>query len=193
MILREHLPDVPVLLDGMAKEISQIYEKVAEHRGEELTIIGGQVRKVEHRTRMIETFHSGVIVSTSGMLTGGPSVEWAKAILPREADALLLCGYQDEEAPGRRLEALADGRGAHRQLLLADSRWGEELIDVRADVRKYRLSAHADRRGLLDVIKLVQPKATMLVHGEPRNQRQFRALLRDAHLPTVATARWSSG
>ncbi len=193
MILRHHLPDVPVLLDGMAKEISQIYEKVAEQRGEELTIIGGQVRKVEQRTRMIETFHSGVIVSTSGMLTGGPSVEWAKAILPNEADALLLCGYQDEEAPGRRLEALADGRGAHRQLLLADSRWGEELIDVRADVRKYRLSAHADRRGLLDVIKLVQPKATMLVHGEPRNQRHFRALLRDAHLPTVATARWSSG
>jgi Cft2 family RNA processing exonuclease len=192
MILRDHLPDVPVLLDGMAKEISQIYEKVADQRGEELTIIGGHVRKVEHRTRMIETFHSGVIVSTSGMLTGGPSVEWAKAILPNEADALLLCGYQDEEAPGRRLEALADGRGAHRQLLLADSRWGEELIDVRADVRKYRLSAHADRRGLLDVIKLVQPKATMLVHGEPRNQRHFRALLRDAHLPTVATARWSS-
>lgn len=193
MILRDHLPDVPVLLDGMAKEISHIYEKVAEQRGHELTIIGGQVREVEHRSRMIETFHSGVIVSTSGMLTGGPSVEWAKAILPNEADALLLCGYQDEEAPGRRLEALADGRGGQRQLRLSDSRWGEELIDVRADVRKYRLSAHADRRGLLDVIKIVEPKATMLVHGEPRNQRHFRALLRDAHLPTVATARWSSG
>lgn len=193
MILRDHLPDVPVLVDGMAKEISHIYEKVAEQRGEELTIIGGQVRKVEHRSRMIETFHSGVIVSTSGMLTGGPSVEWAKAILPNEADALLLCGYQDEEAPGRRLEALADGRPGSRQLLLADSRWGEELIDVRADVRKYRLSAHADRRGLLDVIKMVQPKATMLVHGERHNQRRFRSLLRDARLPTVATARWSSG
>lgn len=191
MILREHLPDVPVLLDGMAKEISTIYEKVAEQSGQELTIVGGQVRPVEHRGRMIETFHSGVIVSTSGMLTGGPSVEWAKAILPNEADALLLCGYQDEEAPGRRLEALADGRGS-RQLLLAD-RWGEELIDVRADVRKYRLSAHADRRGLLDVIKMVQPKATMLVHGEPHNQRRFRHLLRDADLPTVDTARWSSG
>jgi Cft2 family RNA processing exonuclease len=191
MILREHLPDVPVLLDGMAKEISNIYEKVAEQRGEELTIIGGQVRKVEHRSRMIETFNSGVIVSTSGMLTGGPSVEWAKAILPNEADALLLCGYQDEEAPGRRLEALADGHG-RRQLLLADSRWGEELIDVRAAVRKYRLSAHADRRGLLDVIKMVQPTATMLVHGEPHNQRLFRTLLRDANLPTVPTARWSS-
>lgn len=191
MILRDHLPDVPVLLDGMAKEISHIYEKVAEQRGEELTIIGGQVRKVEHRGRMIETFHSGVIVSTSGMLTGGPSVEWAKAILPNEADALLLCGYQDEEAPGRRLEALADGRGS-RQLRLAD-RWGEELVDVRADVRRYRLSAHADRRGLLDVIKMVQPKATMLVHGERENQSRFRLLLRDAHLPTVATAPWSSG
>jgi Cft2 family RNA processing exonuclease len=192
MILREHLPDVPILLDGMAKEISHIYEKVAEQRGKELTIIGGQVRKVEHRSRMIETFHSGVIVSTSGMLTGGPSVEWAKAILPNEADALLLCGYQDEEAPGRRLQALADSRGS-RKLLLTDSRWGEELVDVRADVRTYRLSAHADRRGLLDVIKMVQPKATMLVHGEPDNQRRFRLLLRDAHLPTVPTARWSSG
>lgn len=191
LILREHLPDVPVLLDGMAKEISTIYEKVAEQRGEELTIIGGRVSPVENRSRMIESFHSGVIVSTSGMLTGGPSVEWAKAILPNEADALLLCGYQDEEAPGRRLQALADGRGG-RQLRLTD-RWGEELVDVRATVNTYRLSAHADRRGLLDVIKLVHPKATMLVHGEPRSQRRFRHLLRDAHLPTVATERWSSG
>jgi predicted metal-dependent RNase len=182
---------VPVLLDGMAREISHIYEKVADQRGEELTIIGGQVRKVEHRGRMIETFHSGVIVSTSGMLTGGPSVEWAKAILPNEADALLLCGYQDEEAPGRRLETLAHRHGS-QQLLLAD-RWGEELVDVRADVRKYRLSAHADRRGLLDVIKMVQPKATMLVHGERESQRRFRLLLRGAHMPTVTTARWSSG
>jgi Cft2 family RNA processing exonuclease len=190
MILREHLPDVPVLLDGMAKEISTIYEKVAEQRGEELTIIGGRVNPVENRSRMIETFHSGVIVSTSGMLTGGPSVEWAKAILPNEADALLLCGYQDEEAPGRRLQALA-GRGSHK-LLLAD-RWGEELVDVRAKVDTYRLSAHADRRGLLEVIKMVRPKATMLVHGERDSQRRFRLLLRDAQLPTVATARWLSG
>jgi Cft2 family RNA processing exonuclease len=189
MILRSQLPDVDVLLDGMAKEISQIYEKVAEQRGEELTIIGGRVRRVENRFRTMESFQSGVIVSTSGMLTGGPSVEWARRILPNATDALLLCGYQDEEAPGRRLEALAN-QGGTRKLRLKDAEWGEEEIDVRAEVRRYQLSAHADQRGLVDVVKRVRPKAAMLVHGEPRNQRVFRELLRNQGMLTVPTARW---
>jgi Cft2 family RNA processing exonuclease len=190
MILRDRLPDVNVLVDGMAKDISIIYEKVAEQAGRELTILGGHVRQVDNRYRQLEDFRAGVIVSTSGMLTGGPSVDWARRILPEERDALLLCGYQDEDAPGHALERLMQQGPGRRQFMLRDQRWGEEVIDVRAEIHKYQLSAHADQRGLVDVIKQVRPKATMLVHGEPRNQRSFRERLKTLGVPTVPTSRW---
>jgi Cft2 family RNA processing exonuclease len=192
MILRKYLPDVDVLVDGLAKDVTAIYEKVAEDRGQELQIIGGRVAQVRNRTREMQSFHSGVIVSTSGMLTGGPSVSWAKSILPDERAALLLCGYQDEEAPGRRLERLASGRPGPRRLTLPDFELGAVDVEVRADVRKYSLSAHADQPALLDIIERVQPRATMLVHGVPEKQGVFRRELRDRGIPTVPTARWQS-
>lgn len=192
MILRKYLPDVDVLVDGLAKDVTAIYEKVAEDRGEALTIIGGRVAQVRNRFREMQSFHSGVIVSTSGMLTGGPSVFWAKSILPDERAALLLCGYQDEEAPGRRLERLASGRPGPRRLTLPDRELGAVDVEVRADVRKYSLSAHADQPALLDIIERVRPRATMLVHGVPEKQGVFRRELRDRGVPTVPTARWQS-
>jgi Cft2 family RNA processing exonuclease len=192
MILRKYLPDVDVLVDGLAKDVTAIYERVAEDRGEELTIIGGRVNPVRNRSREMQSFHSGVIVSTSGMLTGGPSVSWAKSILPDERAALLLCGYQDEEAPGRRLERLASGRPGPRTLTLPDFELGTVDVEVRADVRKYALSAHADQPALLDIIERVRPRETMLVHGLPDKQGAFRRDLRDRGVTTVPTARWQS-
>ena len=190
MILRKYLPEVDVLVDGLAKDITAIYEKVAEDQGGALNIIGGRVAQVRNRSREMQSFHSGVIVSTSGMLTGGPSVSWAKSILPDERAALLLCGYQDEEAPGRRLERLASGRPGPRRLTLPDFELGSVDVEVRADVRKYSLSAHADQPALLDIIERVRPRATMLVHGVPEKQGVFRRELRDRGVLTVPTARW---
>lgn len=192
LILRKYLPDVDVLVDGLAKDITTIYEKVAENHGEELVIVGGRVRPVRNRFREMQSFHSGVIVSSSGMLTGGPSVSWAKSVLPDERAALLLCGYQDEEAPGRRLEHLASGRPGPRRLTLPDFELGTVDIEVRAEVRKYALSAHADKPALLDIIERVQPRQTMLVHGLPDKQAAFRRDLRDRGVTTVPTAKWQS-
>lgn len=189
MILAEALPDVDVLVDGLAREISTIYEQVGAEAGKPVRILDGRVRPVQNRFREIQSFHSGVVVTTSGMLTGGPSVQWAKEILPDERAALLLCGYQDEEAPGRRLEELAGTRNRARTLTLPDPEFGTVDVAVKADVRRYILSAHADKRGLLDIISMVAPKATMLVHGERRRQAEFRAVLRSRGDNVVPTAR----
>ncbi len=189
MILAEQLPEVDVLVDGMAREVSRIYELIGAQAGKSVQILGGRVRPVQNRFREMQSFHSGVIVSASGMLTGGPSVKWAQEILPDDRAALLLCGYQDEEAPGRRLEELASGTAGSRTLTLPDQEFGTIDVPVKADVRKYLLSAHADQRGLADIVSVVGPKATMLVHGEPRRQAVFRALLRGKGVKVVPTKR----
>ena len=191
LILTRHLPDVDILVDGLARDIATIYEVIGEESGRSQPILGGRVQPVMNRARELRAFNSGVVVASSGMLTGGPSVAWAQTILPDERAALLLCGYQDEESPGRRLERLSEV-GGRRTLRLPDQDLGWIDVEVRADVRRYKLSAHADRRGLLQIIDRIRPEHTMLVHGVPNDQAAFGAELRRKGIRTVPTDRWMS-
>jgi len=185
LTLRRRLPDVPVLLDGLAKEVARIYEQQTEMRPDPLYIYGDQVREVPatQRGELIASFRRGVIITTSGMLTAGPAVQWARAVLPDPNAALLLVGYQDEESPGAALLALSK-----------DSRAGFELngarVEVNAQVSKAGLSAHADRRGLTSIVRTVGAEDVMLVHGFPAAQREFTEHLTRLGHRVVRTGRW---
>jgi Cft2 family RNA processing exonuclease len=192
LVLRERIPGIPIIVDGIARDISHIYEAEARRQGLDLELLGGNVRVVENRSRNMEirAFEEGVVVTTSGMLKGGPAIAWAADILPDPAAALFLCGYQDEESPGARLLDLVDGQSP-RILDLGES--GERIsVEVRARFETYHLSAHADQRGLMSIIDDLDPLATMLVHGYPGEQRQFRDKLRARGTNTVATGNWTA-
>jgi Cft2 family RNA processing exonuclease len=179
LMMREHLPDVRVLVDGLARKVSEIYQQEAS-----LDIFGGRVQPVSnarHRHRLMRSFHSGVVITTSGMLSGGFAVPWAQEILPDPRSALFVCGYQDEESPGRALQRLArrDDPNAPATLTLP-AETGMTTIPVAARVETYSLSAHADRHGLLQIISDLAPAQTMLVHGLGREQKEFRETLERA-------------
>ncbi|MGA9377922.1 MAG: MBL fold metallo-hydrolase, partial [Phormidium sp.] len=97
-----------------------------------------------------------VIIASSGMLTGGPSIYYATTLLERENAAIFISGYTDEESPGRLLQNLNTG-----DTVTLD---GKEL-NVKAQVRKFNLSAHADKVGLTQVIHRVNPQHLILIHG----------------------------
>lgn len=177
LLLGKGLPDVPVRIDGLARNISEIYERNGAPE-----IFTGHVARVENRFREILGFHNGIVITTSGMLTGGAAVPWARAILQEPESGLFLCGHQDEEAPGRQLERLLDADpDSPREIHLRDPNTQQLLtIPVQAKVDRYNLSAHADLDGLLNIIDEANPKAIMLVHGEPGPQRRFRAQLEAA-------------
>jgi Cft2 family RNA processing exonuclease len=226
LILAEHLPDVPVLIDGLARQISTIYElfggkeaaRITEGRREAreravvdlegndlvppvelaraVKIFSDTVQPIPDRGRYraIRGFNRGVVITTSGMLTGGPAVQWAREILPQPRDALFLCGYQDEEAPGRRLAELCDQPESQRRpLTLVDYRAGPVEVPVNARVHNYRLSAHADKRGLMNIIDRFAANEVMLVHGLRHNQDMFRQVLRVRGQGTVRTDDWRRG
>jgi Cft2 family RNA processing exonuclease len=173
LLMSTHMPDVDVLVDGLARNISELY---ALNGAPE--VIRGRVRKVENRARQIRGFHNGVVITTSGMLTGGAAIPWAQAVLPDPQNALFLCGHQDEEAPGRQLEDLASADPEQpRQVQLRDEHGKPVTVDVLASVHRYNLSAHADSVGLTRIIDQVEPKAIMLVHGEAGPQATFRRRL----------------
>ena len=100
-----------------------------------------------------------LVVSASGMATGGRVLHHLKARLPDPKTTVLLVGYQ---AIGTRGRLLQDGAAAVRI-------YGEE-IPVRARVETvHGLSAHADTDGLLRWLKTATraPKQVFVVHGDP--------------------------
>jgi Cft2 family RNA processing exonuclease len=173
LLLGEQMPNVDVLVDGLARDISELYALQGAPE-----VLRGRVRKVTNRERDILGFHTGIVITTSGMLTGGAAVPWAETVLQEPSSALFLCGHQDEDSPGRELERLASADpDSPRDVRLRGATGQSTTIKVAAKVVRYNLSAHADRTGLNSIIDQVDPKAIMLVHGEPGPQRTFQGAL----------------
>jgi hypothetical protein len=112
-----------------------------------------------------------VIVSSSGMLAGGPSVAYARALAGRPEHAILLTGYQDEESPGRRLQEMAQ-RGS------GTLRLGKDKVDVQCKLATYSLSAHADTGQLVSFVETLDPAQVFLVHGDEAARTSLGEALR---------------
>ena len=112
-----------------------------------------------------------IVISSSGMATGGRVLHHLKAALPDPRNTILLVGFQAEGTRGR---SLADGAPAvkiHGQ-----------NIPVRAHVEKIdSRSAHADSTEILRWLGgfTRPPKATFLVHGEPVAMEALSASIKD--------------
>ena len=187
LTLRDRLPDVPILVDGMAKEISRIYEAQTEGTSRPLQIYGEQREGGPARVPARAVYRDAPWRHCHHVwdAVGGPAVQWARWILPDPTSALLVSGYQDEESPGRALLDLAKGEG------LTFSLDGQD-IEVKANVAEFKLSAHAGRSGLTSIVRDVAPAQTMLVHGVASAQFEFADHLRRNGHRTVRTERWQS-
>ena len=166
------LEPVPVYADGMVKRICGVYadfpddlpsfaRKLAAKHGDPFFGPLENVQRVADRA-MRERIIAGppcVIVASSGMLTGGASVVYAERLVGQEQNCIAITGYQDEEAPGRRLLELADGD--------ADSiAINRQAVPVRCEVAKYALSAHIDGYSLLQLVGRMAPDHVLWVHGD---------------------------
>jgi metallo-beta-lactamase family protein len=119
-----------------------------------------------------------VIVSASGMATGGRILHHLKQRLPDSRNLLLLVGFQ---AAGTRGRLLADG--AHYVKIHG------RYVPVRAEVRTIEgFSAHADRSETLDWLRSFghPPTMTYVVHGEPEASASLAAAIeRELGWPAV--------
>lgn len=189
LILKHHLPEAEVLVDGLARDLSRVYQRHHGPTGERLRIFEGNVRAVEPgRTQAaIAEERPCVVVSTSGMLTGGPAVTWARALLPHERNGLMVVGYQDADSPGSKLLGLTSEGG---RIDLPDS---TEPLEVSAHVGHYRLGAHATEDELVKVAATIGPGTLIPVHGKLTAQRRFCRRLHLRHQRTaLANQVWRS-
>lgn len=94
------------------------------------------------------------IVTTSGMLTGGPAMTYVPEVRGNPTNTIALTGYQVEGTPGR--ELLETGRAE------IDGR----VMPVAARVERFDFSAHADRSGLLAFLSAYRDARILVGHGD---------------------------
>jgi metallo-beta-lactamase family protein len=160
------IPDLPVFLDSpMAADTTEIYRRNrTEHRLDvdqcsAMCAAATVVNSVEASRKLDAMRFPAVIISASGMATGGRVVHHLKAFAPDHRNSILLAGYQ---AAGTRGAALAGGA--------TEVKIHGEYVAVRAEVVSLgSMSAHADRTELLAWIgRLPQsPERVFVTHGEP--------------------------
>ena len=167
------LKNVKVYIDGMVRDINRVYKNNPLYLKNFLgkKILRGlspfyddniiEIKGTDNREEILNQKEPAVIISSSGMLTGGPSAFYAEKIAPMENGYIVITGYQDEESPGRKiLELLEADEDSDRYLNINSLN-----IPVKCKVKKVGLSAHADKNEIKGVLERISPRNIILVHG----------------------------
>jgi uncharacterized protein len=173
------LPMVQVYVDGMIRRINPIYRKLTSFDlppGAFYEVSGDSDR--QDVVAAAQTSPS-IIVTTSGMLAGGPVINYARHLLPDPRHRIILSGYQDEGAPSRALrEITAPGR---RVVKFQDEKGDAIEFEAAMPAKEVGLSSHADQRGLVEYSSRIQPRHIALVHGDATAQAALRLRLLQVH------------
>lgn len=176
LIDQKRLPELPVYVDSpMALDATSVYQKYsADHDLSEGRLAGPEsvfrwrnvhlVRTVEESKRINAVAGPAVIISSSGMLTGGRVLHHLEQRLPEARNTVLLGGFMAEGTRGRSLQNGAKWLRIH----------GRD-VPVRAAVAPIScLSGHADRDELLRWLEpLPAPRRVFLTHGEKSAAEAF--------------------
>jgi len=187
---QQRIPHLPVYLDSpMAINTTDIYIKhQADHDLKQQTDPDPfdlheihMTRTVEDSKKINDVVSPCIIVSASGMITGGRIKHHLAHRLPDSRSTVLIVGYQAEGTGGR---ALLDGAKFLRI--------HNEQIPVRAKIVEInQLSAHAGKSELLRWLSGFQapPRQTFMVHGEPSGLNGLRdAITSQYHWPVTIPA-----
>ena len=180
----KRIPILPVVVDSpMAAQATQVYGRWYEEHDEEYASI---LSRKQHplRTRSMTTAStrdeskrlndmkgSRIIISASGMLTGGRVLHHALRILPNENATVIFVGYQAAGTTGRRIQ---DGE---REVRIMKS-W----VPVRCHVERVEgFSAHADWKAVIRWLEGLPntPKQVFTTHGEPDAAAAMAQHIRD--------------
>jgi len=169
---------LPIYLDSpMAKDATEIYHR---HRADH-KLTAAQCHAMCHAATIINSVEDSqeidrkqqpkVIISASGMATGGRVLHHLKAFAPDHRNTILFSGYQAGGTRGAAMVAGAESVKIHGM-----------YVPVRAQVAQIEnLSAHADCDGIMAWLSGFDapPRQTFIVHGEPDAADALRLRIQD--------------
>lgn len=175
LVTSGRLEPLPVYIDGMVWDITAIHTAYPEflnltlrrqifHKDQNpfLWEMFKQVGSPKERTQVIESTGPCIVIATSGMLVGGPSVEYLRALGDNPKNAMALTCYQGEGSLGRRIQ-----RGEREITFSNGSK--QEILQLKCRIETIEgFSAHSDRKQLLNFVYRCnpRPKKVIVNHGE---------------------------
>jgi Cft2 family RNA processing exonuclease len=175
------IPQFPVYVDGMIRSVCRAYSDNSSYLSPAVKkeIIKyndpffndlecfNTVSSPNERKKILDS-KACCIISSSGMLTGGPSQYYAAGLVEDSANLIAITGYQDEESPGRIL--LNAMNSDFIQI-------NDKKLKINCKIEKYSLSAHADSTELAGFICGLKPSTVFLVHGDDTARSHLADLL----------------
>ncbi|MEM1666652.1 MAG: beta-CASP ribonuclease aCPSF1 [Nitrososphaerota archaeon] len=173
----KNIPEVPIYLDGLVIEATAIYTAFPEYVSQELqNVIESQgnvfmsdyftpVRSHSQRDEALNAKGPAIVISTSGMLEGGPVLNYLKEFANDEKNMLIFVSYQVEGTLGRKLL-----KGI-REVSFIDEKGKTEVLNIKLRIEKVDgFSGHSSRQQLLNYLKKFtpKPKNVILLHGEAK-------------------------
>ncbi|MCL5092979.1 MAG: MBL fold metallo-hydrolase [Candidatus Marsarchaeota archaeon] len=178
------IPKVTIYVDGMINKAMRIHRHNVIYCKKELQskILMSDydpfksdnfemVEKKGTRTRIVNDDQSSIIVTTSGMITGGPIMFYLSKLASNSMNKMILVGYQAEGTMGRDLQ-----EGA-REIEIDNKK-----IKIEMDVELYHLSAHADRHQLETIPEKISGlKKIFILHGEITKSSSLKSAFSDRY------------
>ena len=174
---RKALPKVPVFCSGLGMDLVNHLHEVARNSDhlhfsrKVLKTMGARPlpRRLEPGRELPK---QGIYLVSSGMLVERtPSYMLAPSILKDDRNSILFIGYCDPSTPGGKLLETQPGQPFDFEAI----DWSEQ---VRAKIRQFDLSGHADREELLALAEKLSPKSIFLHHGDPESRDWFSQALK---------------
>lgn len=167
--------DCPIYLDGMIWDATAIHTTYPDYMNKEIQKlilqkgenpftkeIFHRIGSQKEREKILEKNEPCVIVASSGMLIGGPSVWWLKKLADDKRNCLIFIGYQAEGSFGRRIQK------GWKEIPMEEN--GKNIaVPVNLEVVTVDgLSGHSDYKQLINYIRKLKqrPERIIVNHGE---------------------------
>jgi len=182
------IPTMPVYLDGMIREATAIHAAYPEYLRDDLRqrilyedenpFLAEQFQQVDGGQEMrqeIADDEPSIVLTTSGMVTGGPVMSWLRLLGSEPDNTMLFVGYQAEGTLGRQIQ-----RGQDEITLSEGNGPRAERVSLRMEVETVDgFSGHADRQGLETFVETMHPRPekVICVHGDEQSTNQLSSAL----------------
>ncbi|MGD6805741.1 MAG: beta-CASP ribonuclease aCPSF1 [Candidatus Bathyarchaeia archaeon] len=195
---RGAMKEAPVFIEGMISEATAIHTAYPEYLGREVrhSILHEEINPfqsdyftiVDHPSQRSSIMEGEpcIVLATSGMLEGGPVIEYFKNWAADERNQIIFVSYQVEGTMGRRVQ-----KGVS-EVTMMDNEGKMAAISVKMGVNTIEgFSGHSDRRQLVNYLTHLSPKPERIfvVHGEKQKTLNFGNFLDNkAGINTVVPA-----
>jgi KH/beta-lactamase-domain protein len=182
------IPSMPIHLDGMIWEATAIHTAYPEYLRDELRdrifhedenpFLAEEFNHIDQGDEERAAIAEGdpaIILSTSGMITGGPIMSWLRHIGPDADSQLVFVGYQAQGTFGRRIQS-----GWTEVPIGGDRDGRRDSLSLRFEVDTVDgFSGHADRGGLESFVETMNPRPEKIlcVHGDERSVQDLSSAL----------------